>query len=78
MMSKRRATLESWLAKFWEAEIATGKFGSTDDIGSKGSTLLNKAMLAKHLGDIEQFKAWYVKRQSRAIQRRYIVMVSRC
>ncbi|WP_337983909.1 SEL1-like repeat protein [Vibrio inusitatus] len=56
MMSQRKLSLEAWLQKFWEAEIATGKFGKHQDLTSKGSVYLSQAMLAKHLGQVDQFR----------------------
>lgn len=61
MIEKRKASLETWVEKFWEAEVKTGKFGELHGLAQKSTLYLSKAIMAKQLGNQTEFDLFIKK-----------------
>ncbi|PSV28035.1 hypothetical protein C9J40_19725 [Photobacterium sp. GB-72] len=55
MMKERKQALESWVESFWASELKTGKFGELRGLEQKSTLYLSKALMAKQLGNIEDY-----------------------
>lgn len=61
MIQKRIRSLESWIEKFWTSEVETGKFGEQKELDHKSTLYLSKALMAKQLGNQDDFKLYIEK-----------------
>ena len=61
MVQKRKASLETWIERFWEAEVKTGKFGELRGLAQKSTLYLSKAIMAKQLGNQADYELFIKK-----------------
>ncbi|WP_258070309.1 EH signature domain-containing protein [Vibrio jasicida] len=61
MIKERSDKLESWVERFWESELQTGKFGELGGLEKKSTLYLSKALMAKQLGNQNDYE-FFIKK----------------